>query len=275
MDARPVPHREIPVRRPDLPFDDSIPRHWFGGNPFLTHFFNGLNLVFPEGERFFIKAVRDHQDRIDDPALAAQLRGFFGQEGRHAHEHERYFEVLRAQGYRIDGYLRRFERFLAWKNRHLSPRLRLAITAGAEHWTATLGTLALTEERIDQAHPTMRRLLLWHALEELEHKAVAFDVLRLTGGGYAMRMLGFAIATLGLFAWAFAGTRMLLAQDGISRRERRAILRATRAQDGGRFPRTLARGVRAYLRPSFHPDQIDDRELLARRLPEIGWQPAS
>lgn len=51
------PTQEIPVRKIDLPFDDGVPNHWLAGSPFATHFFNDLNLVFPDGERFFIRAV--------------------------------------------------------------------------------------------------------------------------------------------------------------------------------------------------------------------------
>ena len=102
----------IPVRHPDFPFDASIPRHWADGNPVASHIFNALNLTFPEGERFFIRAVNDHVGQIEDSALRKQARGFAGQEAVHGREHERYFDVLRAQGYRIDRFLRHFERFL-------------------------------------------------------------------------------------------------------------------------------------------------------------------
>jgi predicted metal-dependent hydrolase len=261
---------DIPVRKVEIPFDDTIPRHWFGGNAWQTHFFNGLNLVFPDGERFFIRAVQDRLDRVEDPGLLAQARGFAGQEGRHAHEHERYFEILAHQGYAVERFLGRFKRFVAWTNRFVPAPLRLAMTAGAEHYTATLGHLVLGDSVIDEAHPTMRQLILWHAAEEIEHKAVAFDVLRDTHPSYALRILGFVIATVLLFGWAGAGRRMLLRQDGIDRREATRQLRALRARDGGRFPKALLAGMRAYLRRDFHPADVDDLPLARSRLVEIG-----
>src|SRR4051794_7855651 len=93
--------RTITPRNPDLGFDASIPRHWFGGNAFATHLVNGVNLPFPAGERFFVRSVRRYVAELDDPALVEQARGFFGQEGRHAQAHERFFEVLEAQGYPV------------------------------------------------------------------------------------------------------------------------------------------------------------------------------
>lgn len=254
---------EIPVRKIELPFDASIPNHWLGGSPVATHFFNGLNLVFPDGERFFIRAVQDHVDRITDERLKAQIKGFFGQEGRHAHEHERYFATLAAQGYEIDTFLRRFHRFMP-------AGLRLSVTAGAEHYTATLGANALENPFLEQAHPVMRKLIYWHALEEIEHKAVAFEVLRQTHPSYLLRIAGFAVATVCLVAWTLAGTRMLLRQDRIGRRAARAEVLRLRQVTGDQMERAIGRGIRAYLRRDFHPDQQDDSAASRRGLAAIG-----
>jgi predicted metal-dependent hydrolase len=273
MPLAPGSRHAIPIRDPGLAFDPAIPRHWLAGSAPATHFFNGMNLVFPDGERFFIQAVRDQLERIRDPELLRQVKGFVGQEGRHAHEHQRYFEVLRAQGYRIDRFLARFARFNRLATRWLPAPLRLAMTAGAEHYTATLGALSLEQDLIREAHPTMERLIVWHATEEIEHKAVAFDVLRATHPSYALRLLGFLLASLALFGWSFAGTHMLLRQDGLGRAELRAQHAELRRRDGGVFPRRLWAGIRSYSRRDFHPNQVDDLALAHRRLLEAGIAP--
>lgn len=261
----------IPVRNPGLDFDAAIPRHWLGGNPIATHFFNGLNLVFPDGERFFIKAVTDHVGRIDDPALRQQVSGFFGQEARHAHEHERYFDVLRSQDYRIDRFLERFRAFSRACNRWLPRGLRLSMTAGAEHWTATFGAMALEDEfLIEHAHPTMRNLILWHATEEIEHKAVAYDVYQSCRGSWLLRIAGYALATLILFGWTLAGTRLLLRQDDLPRETLRDARRSLRRLDDGAGLRRILASVAAYLKPGFHPNQTDELPLAHRRLREFG-----
>jgi len=267
-------HPEIVVRKISFPFDAEIPRHWFGDNPVQTHVFNGLNLVFPDGERFFVRAVQDHMDAITDPALRDEVKAFFGQEGRHAHEHERYFATMRAQGYEVDTFLRRFHNFVKTTSRFLPAAFRLSITAGAEHYTATLGAFALANPRLDDAHPTMRNLIRWHAVEEIEHKAVAFDVLRATHPSYALRIAGFLFATAVLFAWAAAGTRMLLRQDGITPEERSAMLRELDKRDRGAMRKAIHKGFFAYFRRDFHPNQCDDRELLERGILDIGYVPA-
>ncbi len=261
---------EIPVRKIELPFDADIPNHWLGGSSVATHFFNGLNLVFPDGERFFIRAVQDHVDQITDERLKAQIKGFFGQEGRHAHEHERYFATLTEQGYQIDTFLRRFHRFIKLSNRFIPAAMRLSVTAGAEHYTATLGANALENPFLEQAHPVMRKLIYWHALEEIEHKAVAFEVLRQTHPSYVLRIAGFAVATICLVIWTLAGTRMLLRQDHIGRDAARAEEQRLRRVTGDQMERAIRRGIRAYLRRDFHPDQQDDSAASRRGLAAIG-----
>lgn len=266
----------IPVRNPRLAFEAGIPRHWLGGFVPATHFFNGMNLVFPDGERFFIRAVRDAAGGVRDERLLAQVRGFAGQEGRHAHEHERYFEVLRGQGYEIDRFLARFARFCAWLTRRLPAPLRLAMTAGAEHWTATFGAWALGDPLIlRDAHPVMRRLVVWHAAEEIEHKAVAFDVLRAAHPGQALRLAGFLLATLALFGWTLAGTRMLMRQERVGHAELWRQRRELRRRDAGRLPRMLLEGGKRYLRPGFHPNQSDELALAHARLAEVGVEAAA
>ena len=275
---QPGSRHEIAVRRPDFPFDSAIPAHWLAANAVATHVFNGLNLVFPDGERFFIDAVRARMDRIEDPELRRQIRGFFGQEGRHAHEHERYFETLEAQGYEIESFLRRFRAFARWTTRWLPAPLRLSMTAGAEHYTATLGALALEDDFVEQAHPVMRDLIVWHATEEIEHKAVAYDVLQATHPSLLLRWTGFALATLSLVGWTVAGTRMLIRQDLTAGRLTREELRAMRSALRERQQRGTSRlrqRLRDYLRRDFHPNQVDDLALARERLAALGLEPAA
>jgi uncharacterized protein len=259
----------IPVRKMSFDFD-GVPRHWFDDSAFVTHVANGLNLVFPAGERFFIRSVKHFLDRIDDPELADRVRGFFGQEGRHGFEHERAFEMLERQGYEVRRYLAWYERWaFGWLEPRVPPNLRLSVTVALEHFTATLAERGLTTDLLDLAHPTMRDLLRWHAAEEIEHKSVAFDVLQRVDPRYGVRVTGLVIATVGLLFFWRAGTRMLIAQEPVAvrrrlRSERKAARR--RGHDDG----FLARAIASYLRPGFHPDQHDNSGLARRYLASIG-----
>src|SRR4051812_9099487 len=148
------------------------------GSPIATAIANGVNLLFPHGERFFVRSVNHFRDQIQDPALRAAIKGFFSQEGRHAHAHDEFNAILRTQGFEVDRFLDSYKRLSSWIEAHTPAKLNLAITAAAEHFTATLAEGAFSQNMLDQAAPAMRQLLAWHAAEEIEHRAVAFDVLQ-------------------------------------------------------------------------------------------------
>jgi len=256
--------KEIRPRKMGFVFERTTPRHWFGGSAFATHMANGLNLLFPLGERFFVRAVRRYADRVTDPELQEQIKGFIGQEVRHGLEHERYFEILEAQGYDVKTFLRVYD-FIGFDviERLAPPKLRLAVTAALEHFTATLARTALSRDFLDVAHPTMRDLFRWHAAEEIEHKCVAFDVLSLVDDSYALRMAGLAVATSTLVPFWLAAAWMLMAQDvkrdvslGALLKDRRRV-RSLRKDEEGR----LVRAFLEYLRRDFHPSQHDDAHL--------------
>lgn len=239
----------IPVRTPDLRFDEPIPVLWFGDNAFLTFLFNGFNLSFPEGERFFVRAVHDHLPRVTDPELKLQARGFAGQEGQHARIHERLFGALRAQGFDLDPYFAKYAPYCR-RVAGAPDALRLSVTAALEHYTSTLAQVVFLPGMMDGVHEPMRKLLVWHATEELEHRAVAFDVLRATRPGYFLRALGFVWGSISVLYWIILGMRLFVRQSHTTRATLRRDARKTRALLGG-FP--LFRLLLSYLRPGFHP----------------------
>src|SRR5256885_13803382 len=135
-----------------------VPRHWMANNAAATAIANGVNLLFPHGERFFVRSVKHFLDRIDDPVLRAQIKGFFGQEGRHAHAHDEFNAILRAQGFEIDRFLDSYKRLASWLEAHTPPKLNLAVTAAAEHFTAILADGAFHRHILHAAAPEMRQL---------------------------------------------------------------------------------------------------------------------
>lgn len=253
-----------------------IPRHWFGGNPVSTALVNGVNLLFPAGERFFVRSVRHYIDRVPS-ALREDILGFFGQEGRHAQAHDRVNAILNAQGYDVTGFLRVFERLCFGVIEPLAPpALRLSVTAAAEHFTAIMAEGALGTPMLETAHPAMADLLRWHAAEEIEHKAVAFDVLQQVAPQYRVRVAGMAIAALLLGVFWLGGTTLLLAQDRrrfgtrlLPALQRLRALRQARG-DKGIIRNVFVHGIRGYLRRDFHPNQIDNYRLAADYLASQG-----
>jgi predicted metal-dependent hydrolase len=230
-----------------------------GGDPVTTHVANGANLLFPAGERAFVRSVRRYWDRLDEPTRR-RVRGFFEQEGRHANAHEQLNLAMEQNGLTLRPWLAWYERKVQRIEQLTPPVLRLSATVALEHYTAIMAESALGGDLLDGADPAVRRLLSWHACEEIEHKAVAFDVLRQINPSYAVRIAGLAVATLTLGGFWILATRMLLRQEGIGGAELwRRLGRLHRRRPIGR--RVFLRGIREYLRRDFHPWDRDDAEL--------------
>src|SRR5262245_42442755 len=149
-------------------------RWWHGGDPVKTAFFNALSMVFPQGESLFIEAVRRYRDQAN-PELQVQIAAFIKQETLHTREHVVFNRLVEDAGYDVSGineYVA--NRMRLARERH--PLGQLAITVALEHFTAILAHGLLKEPKhLAGAPPEIARLWRWHAIEEIEHKAVAFD----------------------------------------------------------------------------------------------------
>lgn len=210
--ATPLQHR-----RTRLDFAD-VPRHWLSGDPFLTRLIDALSVNFPDGERFFMDSVRYYEKQVTDPALREAIRLFIRQEAQHGHVHEQFNALMQAQGIKADRIVLSLQREMKLAQKFLPRKFQLALTAAAEHLTATLGEglLELMPEILADAHPDMRALYAWHAVEEVEHKAVAYDVYQdVAGGGYATR----AVAMIAITAFIHYKVARIMAhmfrQDGV------------------------------------------------------------
>lgn len=255
--ATQTPKLPLPVRRPPLDLGE-VPQRWLNNSILASTISDAVNLLFPHGERFFVRSVKRFESQVKNPELLAQLRGFYGQEGSHAREHERYFDILRGQGHDLEAFLKSFNKFTRSVEKATPDVWSLSTTAAAEHFTAIMAEHAIVERTLDGAHPAMRELLLWHAAEEIEHKAVAFDVLQEVDSRYSTRVIGLIVATTVLGLWWARATALLLRQRGATWEEIRAELRAAKNVD---LPKkkigrdVFLKGIRTYLKRDFHPDQ--------------------
>jgi predicted metal-dependent hydrolase len=180
------PARKVPARR--ISFEESLqelPKHFaVDGDLVSSHVAASLSSLFPDGEDFFVKSVRHYRDQITDPDLKRQVAGFIGQEAIHGREHRVLNERLAELGYPTKAFEKMTQKGLALRWRVGSNMSSLAVTAALEHFTATLAELVMTsQETREQFGPNaVQEVFTWHALEESEHKAVAFDVYMAVGG---------------------------------------------------------------------------------------------
>lgn len=249
------------VPRRDLDFhlrEDDIPRYWFGGDPFKTRFFDALSLLFPEGERFFIECVRDFSDQVSDLELKGQIRDFTFQEGQHSRVHREYNARIGRQGFDVQKAEAIHRKIIAWEREHYSRKFTLAQTAAAEHVTAFMAHFFLNNRDIfADADPRIRAIYVWHAIEEIEHKAVAFDVMqKVAKVGYFRRIGAMLLISILFPLHTFRIQAVMFKRDGMGLGQRLKVwakgLWWLYSPFGGIYMRMLPHYLQ-YYRPGFHP----------------------
>jgi predicted metal-dependent hydrolase len=260
------PKADLIVRQLDVDLTQGFDRHWVGGDAYRSVLFNSLSYLFPVGEQFFIDAVRRFQPRVAElgmTELSEEIRHFIGQEATHRHLHQQYNEQLSKLGY--DNWNERtMAKFIAAFDGK-APKADLAGTAAYEHYTALLGDGLLRHASWTAGmSPEMRKVWLWHAAEESEHKAVAFDVLKAVDNRYWLRILIYLYVTLEFSFFTLVQTTQMLRHDGQLWKWRTwaSAFKFWWGRDGIVW-HTLPHWL-AYFKPGFHPWQHDNRELLMR-----------
>lgn len=260
--------REVPTRR--VSFDDELagmPKHFaIDGDVILSHLAAALSGVFPDGEDFFVESVRNYRKDLTDPALRRQVNGFIGQESMHGRAHRSFNDRLGELGYYTKFAERRTKFMLGQQKRVMSKERQLATTAALEHFTATLAELLLTDPQARAlfGHPAARDVFVWHALEEAEHKAVAFDVYKAIDGSEEVRVKAMRMIRPTFVIGTSIQVAIAVLLDPKSRR--RGTLRQSlwRFRRSPLWDRALWEKLCDYDRPDFHPDDHDTDELVDR-----------
>ena len=262
--------QELDIQRRDYQFgrDNPHPRWWMGNDPIATAFYNGLSALFPLGERFFMDSVKSFRHATDGK-LKEQVADFLFQEAMHTREHVVFNKMATDAGYDIKKLENRAGAILGYARKKRAI-YQLAATAALEHFTAMLAHAVLADPRHFAGAPEeARQMWEWHAMEEIEHKAVAFDTymaaLKKWPGfvRWALRSIVMFVATI-LFIYAvIANTRDLFKEDGINTGKSWRRLFGFLFFEPGLL-RKVMKSYFSYYRPGFHPWEEDDRGLLAK-----------
>jgi predicted metal-dependent hydrolase len=240
-----------------------VPRYWMDNDPFMTHFMNALSLTFPPGERMFMDAVRAVRERVKNPDTQRDIAGFLAQEALHSREHGDLNSALEAMGYparALENYVRES---IAGHHQDDDPRGKLAATVALEHITAILGHKLLSQPEIQALfHSEVRPLWMWHAVEEMEHKGVAYDVYQEVFGEYAPRAIALLLTTIGLFATAHAFQFEFLRRDGLAYKPSIWLKGLWKMWGRNGLLVDMIPVWFDYFRLDFHPWQIDDSKLV-------------
>lgn len=254
----------VPIRHIDFDFDPTTaPKYCWGNNAWGSAFILTFSAFIPAGERFVIDSVRDFRDQSKDPELRERITGLIGQEAAHSKMHTEFNNMYNTKGLPINRLAKLSEKiYLGFLLPRLPKKTTLAIAAGIEHVTAVMaeGSFGKNIETINKLEGVTRDFLVWHLMEELEHKSVAYDLYEEIDGGYAHRIFAF------LFIWAISvpfglyALSHILKTHGFSQGK-------SKNKIGKSYLRKLISGSSAqyldYFRRDFHPDDLDTTEMLA------------
>ena len=113
---------------------------------------------------------------------------------------------------------------------------------------------------------TMKTMWLWHAIEENEHKAVAYDVFEAVFGqgvkAYAVRTGGLALAMVILFfVQSYFVMRLLKDDEKLNLQSLQDIYTYGYSPSKGIIT-GMGKEMLAYFKPGFHPNDLDTVDLL-------------
>lgn len=253
---------EMDVREKlDFGLDETIAKYWVDGCPFRTRIMDAMQISFPEGERYFIMSVRPFKQDITDAKQLDDVKAFMRQEAQHGIAHNQYNELLKKQGIPVDEIVDQHKDII--QNKYLkkfSKEFNIALTAGFEHYTALMAEAFFSRKEVVAGFdPRMKNLLAWHAVEEMEHRSVAFDVMQnVANVSYSMRVWAMMYGTFQTLRFMFSNANTMLKADGFSRWERLKLLSQNLGWMYGRKGvfSSFTKPLFAYFKPSFHPEHI-------------------
>lgn len=252
----------VPIRHMQFDFDASkASKYVWRDNAWSSAYILTFSAFIPAGERFVIDSVRAFREQLQDPELKDRATGLIGQEAMHSKLHAEFNEMYDRKGMPVSRMAKLAEGYLGAIMRVIPEKTSLAIACGIEHVTAIMAEEVFSHriEDLDNLDPVVRDFLVWHLLEELEHKSVAFDMYEEIDGSYLHRIAAF------MLIWAVSVPCGLISVDqmlktpgfGQSRKEHREGI----SEQLGLFM-SYAPAFFSYFLPGFHPDKSDTSDLL-------------
>lgn len=265
-------NNRVNIRKVNFNLGKNLKHHYFKDNIFSTHLVNSFHIIFPEGEKFFIRSCKKYLSKIEDKKLKTDVLAFMGQEGIHSREHNKFWHYLEEQGFDVQTYTNFFNKTVfdgvepgIYKvlGEEMGSKFCLSLTAGLEHYTALLAEVVFENmDEFEHCPEEMKHLIQWHAAEEVEHKSVAYDLLNYVDNGYALRASGFILASTLLLFYAAGGQVYFIAQD----KERKNAelpkqFLAFMKSLGSPMVKKFFKNAGDYLKTDFHPDNTDNYHL--------------
>jgi uncharacterized protein len=145
-----------------------------------------------------------------------------------------------------------------------------------EHFTAIFGQWVLDADHLEEMgmHPMMLDLVKWHGAEEVEHRAVVYDVYQHVDGSYARRARTAILASTSIAILWYLTAFDLASTDPSTKKGKPWPWQFVSAVARGIIPNGLSflTEIPVYLKPGFHPSQMGN---LDKALHYLATSPAA
>ena len=246
------------IRKMPFEFPSDIGPHWNKENPEWSHMVNGASLAMPYLEPYLIRTMRKALDLIDSGQLKKEVKLYIGQEGQHFQQHRRFNDILIENGYSelVDLEKRLADDYKRYETTK-SHRFNLSYAAGFESMALGIGHWLIMEreELFGGSDSRVASLILWHFVEEIEHKNVAIDAYNAVYGDYWYRIYGMIFATIHIVAYTQRAYKSMLKRDGLwsNLKSRWRLLKMI-----GKFYKNMIPPFLDACRPNHHPSEVKD-----------------
>ena len=209
---------ELLVRKMPFQFPDDIDPHWNSKRCEWSHMVNGASLAMPFLEPYLIRTMRKALDKIESDELKKDVKLYMGQEAQHYQQHRKFNDILIEKGYpglrNIEAQMK--EAFTHFENNR-SLKFNLAYACGFESMALAMGHWLVRDRDhlFGGSDARVASLILWHFVEEIEHKNVAFDAYQAVYGNYFYRVYGTVFATFHVMKFSRKAYRYMLKKDGL------------------------------------------------------------
>ncbi|MEZ5539833.1 MAG: metal-dependent hydrolase [Pseudomonadales bacterium] len=180
----------LKIRHIDFQFPDDMPWNWNPGNPAWGNAGLFFCLTAPGFERYFIKAIRQAMPQIKNPSIAEEADLFCKQEGQHSRHHQAHIAMLTKRYPDLKQVMTEIMQSYDELYEQESQDFHLAYAAVVE---ATFSPL--TKFVVDNRHhlfkesdTRMASFLMWHLMEEYEHRSSALNIYNDVVGSYWYRL---------------------------------------------------------------------------------------
>ncbi|CAN5485043.1 metal-dependent hydrolase [soil metagenome] len=169
---------ELQVRRPKFDFSEQVPFLWNPENPAFSLFMNATSMIAICFEQMIVTAVQEATPLMTDPSIAAEATAFLRQEAQHSSSHRKHVMAL-VRSYpglqqTLDDSLDAYDEL----GRTTPLKFRLAYVADLEAtFTPTFKMFLDNEAALFRpGDDRVASLLLWHFVEEVEHRSSALVI---------------------------------------------------------------------------------------------------